>query len=120
MLKRTSPRCRSFLQQRISAYEVKLHMLSSNIADILRKFHSLLKHQKAVANGYAALPESKKTELASAIAAGKFRSEKLCCILMSELEKSSTKFADEFHIYLRTHKQLHGSYPTDEQTKDYT
>ena len=120
MSKRMSPRCRSALEQRLETHKAKLHFLRCNMKDGLRTFQSLLRHQKAVANGYSALPESKQVELASAISAGKFRSEKLCCIVVSELEKSSNEFADIFHMYLRTHRRLRGSYPTNEEAEEYT
>ena len=120
MAKHISPRGRSFQEQRLAACEAKLKVCSLQTAAILNNFCSILSNRVAVTEGYFSLPAAQQLHLTSAISAGTFRHEKLCCMVVTQLETSSHRLAAIFEEYLRAHYRLRKRFPSLEETTEYT
>jgi cell division protein FtsB len=120
MVKKMSPRGRFNLEQRLAAYEVRLTIASLRATSVLQKIRRLLSERSAVTDGYSSLSKERRAELENAISTGTFRHEKLCCLLIKQLEDSSEDLGTSFEVYLRTYRRLFSTYPSCEESQETT
>ena len=118
MTKRFSPRGQAAMENRLGAQELRLRVCNIQTATVLQRLRTILVERQAVEDGFLTLSQQRRVELANVILAGTSRHEKLCLVILGQLDTIANVLAERFEVYLHTYKRLFGAQPTEDDVRE--